>query len=67
MKILSLLILMVFAIGCKSPEARRPVSQNSGSYIDESVEKNKDMIAKEEDYIKQEMGKSPDTDFVTSA
>ena len=67
MKILNLLLLILFAIGCKSPEARRPVSQNSGSYIDESVEKNKEMIAQEEDYIKQEMGKSPDTEFITSA
>ncbi|MCB7479759.1 gliding motility-associated peptidyl-prolyl isomerase GldI [Christiangramia sediminis] len=67
MRILSLLILILFAVGCKSPEARRPVSQNSGSYIDESVEKNKEMIAKEEDYIKKQMGKDTDTEFLTSA
>lgn len=67
MRILSLLILILFTAGCKSPEARRPVSQNSGSYIDESVEKNKEMIAKEEDYIKKEMNKDPDTEFLTSA
>jgi len=67
MRILSLLILILFAAGCKSPEARRPVSQNSGSYIDESVEKNKEMIAKEEDYIKKQMVKDTDTEFLTSA
>lgn len=67
MKILSLLLLIIFATGCKSPEARRPVSQNSGSYIDESVERNKKMIAKEEDYINQVMGKNPDTEFLASA
>ena len=59
--------MILFVAGCKSPEARYPVSQNSGSYIDESVEKNKEMIAKEEDYIKQEMGEDTDTEFLTSA
>jgi len=67
MKKLSLLLLLLFAIGCKSPEARRPVSQNSGSYIDESVERNKEMIARDEDYIKQQMGKDPDIEYLTSA
>lgn len=55
MKILNLLLLVLFVVGCKTPEARRPVSQSSGSYIDESVERNKEMIAKEEDYIKKVM------------
>jgi len=67
MKIFSLLIFIFFVAGCKSPEARRPVSQNSGSYIDESVEKNKEMISKEEDYIKQIMGKDADTEYLSSA
>ncbi|CAL65763.1 gliding motility-associated peptidyl-prolyl isomerase GldI [Christiangramia forsetii] len=67
MRILSVIMLIFLAIGCKSPEARRPVSQNSGSYIDESVERNKEMIARDEDYIKQQMGKDPDTEYLTSA
>jgi len=67
MRILNLLMLILFVAGCKSPDARRPVSQNSGSYIDESVEKNKEMIAKEEDDIKKVMEKDPDTEYLTSA
>ena len=68
MKIASVIIvLFLLASACKSPEARYPVSQNSGSYIDESVERNKEMIAQEEDYIKQVMGKNPDTEYLTSA
>lgn len=59
--------LILIAASCKSPEARRPVSQNSGSYIDESVELNKEMIAKEEAYIKQVMGENTDTEFLNSA
>lgn len=67
MRILSIIFLVLFVVSCKSPEVRRPVSQNSGSYIDESVERNKEMIAQEEDYIKQEMGKNTDTDYLSSA
>ncbi len=67
MRILILLIFILSITGCKSPEARYPVTQNSGSYIDESVERNKEMIAEEEDYIKQVMGKNTDTEFLTSA
>ncbi len=67
MKIKPILILLLIFSACKSPEARYPVSQNSGSYIDESVERNKEMIAEEEDYIKQVMGQNPDTEYLTSA
>ena len=67
MRLTTTLIVLIFFAACKSPEARYPVSQNSGSYIDESVEKNKEMIAQEEDYIKQVMGKNTDTEYLTSA
>ena len=67
MKLASIILVLLFFSACKSPEARYPVSQNSGSYFDESVERNKEMIAEEEDYIKQEMGKNPDTEYLTSA
>lgn len=67
MRLAPVILLILFLSACKTPEARYPVSQNSGSYIDESVERNKEMIAKEEDYIKQVMGKNPDTEYLTSA
>lgn len=67
MRILKIMLLILSFSACKSPEARYPVSQNSGSYIDESVERNKEMIAEEEDFIKQVMGENPDTEYLTSA
>lgn len=67
MRFLIIIVSILTLASCKTPEARYPVSQNSGSYIDESVAKNKEMIAQEEDYIKQEMGKNIDTEFITSA
>ena len=67
MRLIPVVLILIFLAACKSPEARYPVSQNSGSYIDESVEKNKEMIAKEEEYIKQVMGENTDTEYLTSA
>lgn len=67
MRLAPIILILLFFSACKSPEARYPVSRNSGAYIDESVERNKEMIAKEEDYIKQVMGQNPDTEYLTSA
>lgn len=46
-----LIILFLSVISCKSPEARRPVSQKSGTFIQESVERNKKIVAAEEKEI----------------
>lgn len=50
-KIASLLILLLL-FSCKSHEARRPVSVTSGSFIKESIKRNKKLVAKEESQIK---------------
>jgi gliding motility-associated peptidyl-prolyl isomerase len=48
------MILLAF-IGCKIPEARKPISIKTGSFIDVSVERNKKLNAKEQAAIKQIM------------
>lgn len=48
---LLILILLIAFWGCKSPEARRPVQRNSGSFIQESVERNKKIVEQEEAVI----------------
>ncbi len=48
-----LLALMMLGISCKSPEARRPVTQQSGSYLDEAVARNKQVVAEEEALIQE--------------
>ncbi|TWO32539.1 gliding motility-associated peptidyl-prolyl isomerase GldI [Seonamhaeicola sediminis] len=46
-KLLTLaLLIMVFS--CKTPEARRPISSKSGSFINESVARNKALNKKEQ-------------------
>ncbi len=53
MKKLAIILMVLFTASCKSPEARYPISQNSGSYISESIERNRELIAKEETYIQK--------------
>ena len=46
-------VLLIF--NCKSPEARRPISTKSGSFIDASIEINKKRYAKEKAIIEKIM------------
>src|SRR5690554_2874263 len=43
-----LLFLLILVAACKSPEARRPVDVKSGSSVNASVERNKELYAAEE-------------------
>lgn len=64
---IALILLTVLMLGaCKSPEARYPVSQNSGSYIRESVERNRELVAAEEEYIKDLMEEDSATEYLAS-
>jgi len=46
------LVILVF-LSCKSPEARKPISVKTASFIDASVERNKKLNAKEEASIEK--------------
>lgn len=61
-----LLILSVFLFSCKSPEARKPVSQKSGSYIDAAVERNKKVVAAEEKAIAEIIEQDQENEYITS-
>ncbi len=47
--------LVLLALNCKTPEARRPVSVKTGSFIDASVERNKKRFAQEQIFIEKVM------------
>ncbi len=48
------LILIIFlAIGCKQPEARRPIAVQSGTFINESITRNKALNKNEQALIEQ--------------
>lgn len=61
------LTLILVAIGCKSPEARRPISVKTGSFIDASVERNKKLYAQEQLRIEKIIQQQKDKNFIASA
>jgi gliding motility-associated peptidyl-prolyl isomerase len=65
----SLILILLIAIGftsCKSPEARRPISQKTGSFIKESAERNKKLVEKEEAIIAQMIEKDTSKTYIAS-
>ncbi len=50
-KIIILLFISLFILNCKVPEARRPISESSGSFINESVVRNKALFEKQKNKI----------------
>lgn len=61
-----ILLLITFLSGCKSPEARRPVTQSSGSFINESIERNRELVAREEAEILEVIERDPSNEYLTS-
>lgn len=48
-RFLNILLPLLILVSCKSPEARRPISAKSGSFIDQSVERNIQLKEREKD------------------
>lgn len=66
LKFIYILILTLGFMGCKSPDARRPVTQNSGSFINESIQRNKKLVAKEEAIILKMIEEDSSKDYIAS-
>lgn len=63
---LTILTCTLLLVACKSPEARRPVSSKSGSFIDASVARNIKLKEKEQSVINKIMKDNPDEDYIAS-
>lgn len=53
MKQFSLLLTVLFLCACKQPEARKPISVKSGSFIDVSVKRNKELAKEEAEILRR--------------
>lgn len=51
---------------CKEPQARRPISQSSGTFMKESVERNKKLIKDEEGKIDSIIKSNPQIKYIAS-
>lgn len=67
MKISVILLLLVVLAGCEGPEPRKPVKVKSGSFIKESVERNKLLLAEEEKMIQDIIIKDSLHTYIASA
>ncbi|MEW4924956.1 gliding motility-associated peptidyl-prolyl isomerase GldI [Algibacter sp. 2305UL17-15] len=65
-KILTLTALLLACLACKTPEARKPESVRTGSFIDASVERNKKLNAKEQALIEHIISKNGDNTYIAS-
>ncbi|MGC1203772.1 MAG: gliding motility-associated peptidyl-prolyl isomerase GldI [Flavobacteriaceae bacterium] len=64
-KLLIAAFVVLAFMSCKTPEARKPISSKTGSFIDASVERNKKLNAQEEATINKIIEKQ-DKDFIAS-
>jgi gliding motility-associated peptidyl-prolyl isomerase len=65
-KIITLLVILIAFSACKTPEARRPISATSGSFIDQSVERNKKLNAEEHAAIQSIIDASSNLEYNAS-
>ncbi|MDO7171793.1 gliding motility-associated peptidyl-prolyl isomerase GldI [Mariniflexile sp. AS56] len=65
-KFILLTFILLAAMSCKQPEARRPVSVTSGSFIDASIERNKKLYAREKSQIEKLMKQHKDNNYIAS-
>jgi len=68
---MKLIMYFIFSVilfsGCKSPEARHPVSKASGSFTNKSLKINKAIVKKEESYIRDLIKKDTTNSYHTSS
>ena len=66
-RFLTTIAVLFTVFACKTPEARRPISQKTGSTIEASIERNKKLNEKEENIIESIINKNPDREYFSSA
>lgn len=66
LKVLYLILLAALVVSCKTPEARRPVTQKSGSFINKSIERNKALVSREEAMIGKMIENDSSRNYIAS-
>ena len=66
MKIFGILLVLISVWSCKQQQARMPISHSSGTFMNESVERNKKLIANEEGQIDSIIKSNPKIAYITS-
>ncbi|MBT8393644.1 MAG: gliding motility-associated peptidyl-prolyl isomerase GldI [Flavobacteriaceae bacterium] len=66
-KLATLILLFLALTSCKSPEARKPVSVKSGTFLDASAERNKALHEKQKQLFENYMTQRMDKEFIASS
>jgi len=64
--ILVLIALLLALSSCQHPNARRPIQSTSGSFINQSVERNKKLFEEETSLFREMMLANPEHDYIAS-
>lgn len=67
MKPFTYILIILLLLACGGPEPRRPVEVRSGSFIRESVQRNKELLALEENLIKEIIARDSIHEYLVSA
>lgn len=62
-----IMFISIILAGCYKQEPRKPISRSSGTFLKESITKNKELIAKEEALIDTIIKKNPDIEYISSS
>lgn len=63
---LFLLFALFLVSSCSQQQARKPISQSSGTFMKESIARNKKLVASEEDKIVAIMKSNPNINYIAS-
>jgi len=66
-KLIPLIVVLLVFISCKSPEARKPVSVKTGTFMDASVVRNKALHEQQKQLFENYMTERPETEFIASS
>lgn len=66
MKFNIFILITIICFSCKSPEARKPISVKTGSFIEQSAERNKELNKKEYNYIKKAIINKSNKEYIAS-
>ena len=65
-KIIMLFTVLITFISCKQQQARMPISRSSGTFMKESAERNKKLVAGEEGIIDSIIKSNPKIQYLAS-
>ena len=66
MKYYSILLIVFCLIACKEPQARKPVSVKTGTFLQNSVERTKKRLQKENNFILEYIKKDSTNQYINS-